>query len=115
MQSVGSLPPHVLHHCMPESCTGYAYLRLFCIEVVFCIESIFFVFDDFRGVNHRWHGATPCRMMRRIKAGAASCGAVSTQVLARRRGRNSPQSKFIISGRKYTSWFCKSKTNCFHQ
>ena len=30
-------------------------------------------------------------MIRHIRAGAASCGAVSTQVLARRRGRDSPQ------------------------
>jgi hypothetical protein len=39
------------------------------MEVVFFIESIFFVFDYFRGVHYRWHGATPCRVIRRIKAG----------------------------------------------
>src|SRR5215471_3981625 len=33
------------------------------------------------------------------EGGAASCGAVSTQVLAQRRGRNSPQSQLIISAK----------------
>src|SRR5215813_4554052 len=43
-----------------------------------------------------WHDALPCRRRRRIGAGAASGGAVSTQVLARRQGRDSPQSYLHI-------------------
>jgi hypothetical protein len=50
---------------------------------------------DINGVSElgdfRWHGVLPCRRRRRIGAGAASGGAVSTQVLARRQGRDSPQ------------------------
>jgi hypothetical protein len=83
------------------------------MEVVFFIESIFFVFDYFRGVHYRWHGATPCRVIRRIKAGAASCGAVSTQVLAQRRGRNSPQSQFIISAKNIRHGPAKAKLIVF--
>src|SRR5215471_11438272 len=49
-----------------------------------------------------WHGATPCRRRRRIGAGAASGGAVSTQILARRQGRISPQSYLYSACRIYT-------------
>ena len=34
---------------MPEPCTGYAYLGLFFMEVVFFIEGMYFVFDVFQG------------------------------------------------------------------
>jgi hypothetical protein len=40
---------------MPESYTGYTYLRLLVLEVM----SI--VFDFYRGINHQGHGATPSR------------------------------------------------------
>jgi hypothetical protein len=49
-----------------------------------------------------WHGATPSRRNDTYGAGAASGGAVSTQVLARRRGRDSPQSQLNIACRIYT-------------
>jgi hypothetical protein len=39
------------------------------MEVVFFIESIFFVSDYFRGVNDHWHGATPYRRIQPIRAG----------------------------------------------
>jgi hypothetical protein len=109
------MPFHILQHTVPEPGMSFTHLGLFFMEVVFFIESIFFVSDYFRGVNDRWHGTTPRRMRRRIRAGAVSGGAVSTQVLAQRRERNSPQSQFNLSGGKYTSWFCKSKTNYFHK
>src|SRR2546426_12847786 len=81
---------------------------------------------DINGVlelgNVRWHGALPSahmgeprREIRRRRAGAASCGAVSTQVLARRRGRDSPQSSFIVSTGKDRRSHFKRKTNCFYQ
>jgi hypothetical protein len=45
--------------------------------------------------------------------GAASCGAVSTQVLAQRRGRNSPQSQFIISAKNIRHDPAKAKLIVF--
>jgi len=44
-----------------------------------------------------------------MRVGAASCGAVSTQVLAQRRGRNSPQSQFIISAKNIRHGSAKAK------
>src|SRR5262249_39526987 len=57
-----------------------------------------------------WHGATPCRRRRRIGAGAASGGAVSTLVLARRQGRDSPQLSWHIAA-EYRCGYCTSQTN----
>src|SRR5215831_9293094 len=57
-----------------------------------------------------WHGATPCRRRRRIGAGAASGGAVSTKVLARRQGRDSPQLSWHITA-EYICGYCTSQTN----
>src|SRR5262245_24994430 len=49
-----------------------------------------------RGGKNRWHGDTPCPRMRAHQLWeAASCGASSTQALAQRRGRDSPQSSFL--------------------
>jgi hypothetical protein len=63
LQRVDSLPPDILYHRVPEPSMGCTCLRLLFIEVMF------FVFAYFRGVNHRWHGATPCRRIRLIRAG----------------------------------------------
>src|SRR2546422_9445311 len=53
MSPVGSMPPHIRSHPVPEPILGGVGLGLFFSEVLFCI------FNHFRGVNHRWHGATP--------------------------------------------------------
>jgi hypothetical protein len=56
-----SVPPHILHHGVPEPWMGCAYLRLLFLEVVF------FMFEYFRGINHRRHGATPSRRKRHMR------------------------------------------------
>src|SRR6266508_6216979 len=52
-----AVPPHILQHRVPEPAMDCAYLVLF------------FIFNYFRGIHHRGHGATPSRRIRFLRMG----------------------------------------------
>jgi hypothetical protein len=53
----------MLQHSEPERGLSFAYRGLL------FIEGMFLVLNYFRGINDRWHSATPCRTIRHSKAG----------------------------------------------
>src|SRR5437660_92728 len=90
-----AVPSPRLHQATPESCTGYASLRLLVLDVM-CVG-----FDSYRGIHHRGHGATPSRWVRPLwqeatprRAAAHGPCAVCVSLFPRQwlcpRGRRSP-------------------------
>ena len=105
---VDAMPPHILHHCLPEPSTVWTYSGL-CFREIVC-----FRVNDFRGVKNGCHSALLV-----VCYDTKGRGLPLAEQSARRYWRGVEGGTvlnvvFTISTGKYTSSVCKRKTNCFH-